>query len=826
MAAMNTLLDLLATFPERGEHTAIVYRTGVRRFTYSYAWLYSQALRCATWFGQQGVGSGDRVVLWAPNSPWWAVAWWGALVRGAQVVPVDFASNRERAERIAELTSAKLMLQSAFKVERAQRPGTVTIETLEYALAAVPLAPKLALAQPTDVAELIYTSGTTGDPKGVALTHGNIMANVVHVNEVISIGEGWAFLSVLPLSHMFEQVGGLLTPFYRGGSIVYLRTVKPLAIRQAFQHEGIATVMLVPRLLQLLKNGIERELAGAHLTTVFRGLLAMCSGWPSGLRQVVWWPVRRGFGSGFKFFVSGGAPLELELMRFWQTLGFTIVEGYGLTECSPILTVNQSERAYPGSVGAAIPGVELQVQAGEIQARGESVFAGYYNNPQATAQAFTPDGWFKTGDLGTIDPSGHVYLKGRSKEVVVTGAGLNVYPDDIEPVLNKLPGVREGCVVGLNRGQGEEVHAVLILDGSGRKPEAIITELNAKLDSVQQVTGFTVWPEVDFPKTTTLKVQKFKVHEWLERGVSAGVGGAQDKLVSLVSRVVGKPPGEVREDSLLVADLGLTSIARLELVNYLEQEWRLDLDDSAITPATTVAELRRLVRDRRHVHVQARLRPWTNSAWVRAVRKSADRLWHYRLLRRYVTLEVRGRAHLEHLSGPVLFVSNHTSYLDGFAIWFALPPRYRYYLATAAGDEFFFQPGGGWQAKLLRRFMYEYLSFFGNAFILPEKFGFRHAVEFMGTLVDKGVSVLYFPEGGLARPGKVLPYQLGIGLIVQELKVPVVPIKLAGLAAIIAPDSAKLNRGTALVTFGQPLLFTTEQPGEIVQRLQQAIEAL
>ena len=574
-----------------------------------------------------------------------------------------------------------------------------------------------------------------------------------------------------------------------------------------------------------MRSGIERELTAKHLKSVFDFLLRAARRWPLWLRKIIFAPVRSAFGHKFNFFVSGGAALPIELGKFWSTLGFSVVEGYGLTECSPILTANQPSATVLGSAGKVIPGVQLRIESGEVQARGANVFSGYYQNPVATAEAFTPDGWFKTGDLGSFDAQGNLFLKGRRKEVVVTGAGVNVYPDDIEPLLNKISGVREGCIVGLDQGQGEEVHAVLLLDGSGRELAAIIRELNSKLDAVQQVTSFTLWPETEFPKTSTLKVQKFKVRDRIKLGSEPAHGATADKLAQLVASVTGRPAAEVTEQAVLAIDLGLTSIARLELVNYLEQEFRLDLDDSAITQNTTVADLRRMVRERKITRSSVRLRPWLNARWVRAIRRLASPLWQV-IFGRLVQLEVRGAEHLAQLSGPVLFVSNHTSYIDGFAIWFTLPPRYRYYYSTAAGDEFFFEPGAGLFKKIIRRVMYEYLSFFGNAFILPEKAGFKQAVQHMGWLIDQGVSVLYFPEGGLQRPGVVLPYQLGIGLIVQELKVPVVPIKLAGLVAIVAPDTAKLKRGSAMVTFGPPLKFTIEQPSEIVGKIQQAIETL
>ena len=823
---MKTLLDLFTIFSSRADRAAIVYRTGIRRYSYSYQWLHDQSLKTAAWLASRGVKAGDRVVIWAPNSPWWVVSFWGAIIKGVVVVPVDFMSGRARAEQIAELVQAKLILQSQYKLDRLANGNTFLIENLEYAIQ--PFIPVAASSniKPIDTAEIIYTSGTTGDPKGVVLSHGNIISNLINVNKHIAIGADFNFLSLLPLSHMFEQLGGFFTPLYRGGSIVYLRTLKPSAMMAALDEERIFTVMLVPRLLQALRSSIERQLDNHQVGGIFRWLLRSAGAWPSFVKNIVFFPIRRKFGRSFKFFVSGGAALDLDLAKFWQNMGFVVVEGYGLTECSPILTANTFEQQVNGSVGTIIPEVKLKLEGGELLAKGPSIFSGYYNNSRATSEAFTPDGWFKTGDLGTIDKQGNVFLKGRRKEIIVTSSGVNVYPDDIEPILNRLAGIREGCIIGLDRGEGEEVHAVLIPDASGRRLEEVIKELNSRLDAVQQVTGFSVWPELEFPKTTTLKVQKFRVKQLLEQQQSSDPAASQDKIVNIIAQVTGRPVAEIKESSCLVTDLGLTSIARLELVNYLEQEYRLDLDDSIITPLTTVSDFRQLVVKREAVKVKVRYKFWVNTTPIRLLRRLADIMIHQRIINYLAKNRVKGAEQITIHLGPVIFASNHVSYFDPAAILYALPPKVRYRITIAAGDEFFFEPGGGKLKKFVRRLMYEYISLCFNAFILPEKVGFREVVGLMGKLIDRGLSILYFPEGGLARPGKKLPYQLGLGLMVRELKVPVVPVKLVGWGDIIAPDTAAMKHGRTSVIFGQPLKFTTEQPSEIVAKIQQAVELL
>lgn len=828
MGDMRTLIDLFETFGERGDKTAFVNRTGVRRFEFSYGEVHDLSLRMARLLANNGVGEGDRVLLWGPNSSWWAVAFWGIMARGAIAVPVDFMSDLGRAETIRAHTDARLVIQSRFKLDRVTEGTSILLEDLEFLLENVVPASEAVRPAPDGIAQLIYTSGTTGSPKGVILTHANLIANLLQVNEHIPIvTPDFTFLSLLPLSHMFEQMGGFFTPLYRGAAVVYLRTLKPSAILEALGEEDIYAVIAVPRLLQLLKTSIERELEEKRLDGMFRFLMKAGANLSRESRRLLFYPVQLKFGRHFALFVSGGAPLDPDVFTFWKSMGFTVLEGYGLTECSPVLTANTLERQVAGSVGMPLPRIGLKIEKNEILARGESIFTGYYLNDQATRDAFTDDGWFRTGDLGEIGADGWLTIKGRGKELIVTGAGVNVYPDELEAVLNRIAGVREACVIGLERGGGEEVHAVLLLDGSGRSPEEILREANERLDSLHQITGYTLWSEAEFPKTTTLKIRKFLVKERVKKGrEGAGEAVSGDRLVNLLARVTGSNAADIRDESLLVADLGLTSIARLELVNYLEQEYRLDLEDSMIGPETRVGELRRIIAKREKVERHERFRFWTNSPLVRGMRTAWDAAFNYPLLRSFVTLEARGIERLEKLDGPVFFVSNHMSYIDQPVVMFALPRQIRYRTATAAWEEFFFKNFRNGLQKLWKRFTYEYGTWLLNLFPLPQSRGFRGSLRFMGKLADHGINILIFPEGERSRDGRLLPFQLGLGIMVKELGIPVVPVKIEGAERVLPRGAHWPKRGKVTVTFGAPVRFRDEEPGEIVEAARRAVEQL
>jgi long-chain acyl-CoA synthetase len=824
---MQTLIDLFETFKALGDKTVFVNRTGVRRIKVSYRQFHDLALKMANLLAQGGVAPGDRVLIWGPNSSWWAVAYWGIIIRGAVAVPVDFMSDLARADSIRILTKTKVVLQSRFKPERITEATSMLLEDLQYLLEDIQPIGELASAAPEDTAQLIYTSGTTGNPKGVILTHNNLVANMTQINRQIPIiTPEFSFLSLLPLSHMFEQMGGFFTPLYRGAAIVYLGTLKPSAIMEALSEEDIYVIMSVPRLMQLLKTTIERELEEKHLSGLFRSLTQLATRLPKGMRRSLFFPVQKKFGRNFTVFVSGGAPLDPEVFTFWSSMGFTVLEGYGLTETSPVLCVNTMERQVAGSVGPPLPEVQLKIAGKEVLARGDNVFPGYYENEQATRDAFTEDGWFRTGDLGEIGPDGWLIIKGREKELIVTGSGVNVYPDELEAVLNKIAGVKESCVIGVDKGGGEEVHAVLLLDGSGIAPEEIIGQANKSLDALHQITGYTIWSEPEFPKTTTLKIKKFAVKEEVKKGPEGGEATVtRDSLLNLLAKVTGTSAAQIREESLLVADLGLTSIDRLELVNFLEQEYRLDIEDSQIGPQTRVSDLRKIIAKREKLTRRDHFRFWTNAPFFRGVRMAWDAVINGPMFRSFATLEMRGIERLENLAGPVFFVANHVSYLDQPAVMFALPPKIRYNCATAAWEEFFFGDYHGVN-RILRRLCYEYGTILLNLFPLPQSQGFSGSLKFMGRLADAGINILIFPEGGHSRDGKMQPFQLGLGIMVRELGIPVVPIKISGTDQVLPHDARFPKRGKVTVTFGEPLRFRYEEPAEIVEKTRQAVEKL
>jgi long-chain acyl-CoA synthetase len=604
---------------------------------------------------------------------------------------------------------------------------------------------------------------------------------------------------------------------------------------QAFKEEEIGAMLVVPRFLSLLKNTIERELSQKHLIGLLRFQIT---------KKIISRTIHKKFGRNFQMFAAGGAALPLDVFAFWKDLGFRVIEGYGLTECSPIVSGNTFKKQIPGSVGRPLKEVKVKVDNNELLVKGDNVFEGYYQNSQETEKAFK-DGWFRTGDFVDVDKSGNIFIKGRKKDVIVNSSGVNIYPTEIESVLNKIDDVKDSAVLGLDTGSGEEVHAVLLLKNKNYDPAKIIKSANENLDPLAQITGFSVWEEFDFPRTTTLKVQKFRVREKILASRSAQFGEAKyqtvpgeagrsglnqnskdkldlnrDTLISLLSNVSKKAAQEIKENSILTSDLGLNSLSRIELVNYLEQEYRVDLEDTMINQNTTVADLRILLEKRGKIKKQRGLWLWLNNSIGRGIREFLDTIFHKPISHLFFDLKTHGLANLKSIKGPVVFIANHVSYLDQPAIMYSLDRNLRYKTASATREEFFFsQSGTSFFGKIL--FPYSMIGF--NTFFLPQKSGFRKSLSFMGKLIDSGVNILIFPEGTRSKNGKLQDFMSGLGLLVKELQVPVVPIRILGMEKIYPRGAIFPKKGKCQVIFGKPLEFTTESPSEIIEISRNAV---
>ncbi|MCY4483419.1 MAG: AMP-binding protein [Spirochaetaceae bacterium] len=824
-----TVNDFLDDIVRRfGDRPALLFKPGFRYRVWSYRGLRDTAAQVAALLRERGVGKGDRVILWGPNAPHWAFAFFGCLRVGAILVPLDLRSTADFVRQVVAKTAPVLAFTSrATGGDAALGLPTILFEDLEGLIYDLPAAEPASLAG-EDLAEIMFTSGTTGDAKGVLLTHGNLMANLHSVQQVIPGDVSFRMLSLLPMSHMFEQMGSLFAGLGCGANITFATSRQPAILLKTMQERRVNMMLLVPQALDLFMKSIEREVANRGKQHAWDLLMKLARRLPVALRRVLFRQVHARFGGHLRIVVSGGAALDPSLGEKWRLLGVSVLQGYGATEASPVISCHSLTEARFDSVGRPVPGVDVRIsEAGEIQVRGANVTQGYWQGPEQTAAAFDGN-WYRTGDIGFIDDGGHLHIRGRVKEMIVLANGQNVFPEDVEAVLHRNPALTDATVVGLQQGQDTQVHAVFLLEEPARAAE-IVARANRDLAEHQQIRGFTVWPEADFPRTHTLKVKKAVLIDALSTGPprpagAAGAAGAhapaaaaadpKERLVRLVSEVSGLAQEQVLPEHTVGGDLNLDSLKRVEMLSIIEQEMGVYIDESLVGSHTTFAELQELLDSQ--VQARAALPPfytWPLSMWFSLLREVLHKIVVFPLF----SVRYRARATgLEHLpanpGGPLLFAANHNAVRGDSMVLAKVTPRaWRRHLSFAAAAEVTFG----------KRLTGIFAALIANAFPLSRENAIRASLEHMGRLMDEGWSVVIFPEGEQRIGGPMLPFQSGTGMLAVESHTPVVPVHL------VCEARRRRFRTRVAVRFGAPLTFP---PGtsylDATRQIEAAVKAL
>ncbi|MGI8671318.1 MAG: AMP-binding protein [Luteitalea sp.] len=696
-----------------------------------------------------------------------------------------------------------------------------------------------------DTAEIIFTSGATADPKGVIITHRNVLANIVPIEREMTKYRRYIgpfspirFLNLLPLSHMFGQAMATFVPPMLGGTVVFMRGLGPDEIVRQIRSRRISVLVSVPKMLDVLREHVSHRFPEVQAPRV-----------PGERWYRRWWRFRRvhrAFGLKFWSAVVGAAPLDPSLEEFWGGLGFLVVQGYGLTETAPIVTLNHPLDARRGSVGKPIHGVEIRIAGdGEILVRGDNVSQAYVGGSADTARTLE-DGWLHTGDIGGLDAQGRLYIQGRKKEMIITPEGLNVFPEDVERALLARPGVRDAAVVGRRWQDEERVHAVLVLDDPAALP-GVVRDANLQLDDHQKIRSASLWTSSDLPRTDgTRKLKRTALRAWVEAGEQPQdpLGASDDGLLAVLRRFA-KGRDQV-DDAVTMDELGLSSLERVELLMALEQQFQTIVDEGAFAAVRTVGDLRVLVAggsvhgavSHEVVDAAADARPepidfpsWNRSAPAWWLRRLSLPTWILPIVRIYITLSVEGMEPLQGLEGPVVFAANHQSHIDTPAIVMALPARWRYATAVAMAKEFFrahfFPEQHSRTARLTNGLNYYLASLFFNAFPLPQReAGTRQTLRYIGQLLGEGQSLLLFPEGKRTTAGEINPFRAGVGMIASRLGVPVVPIRLIGADRVLHQTAGMATRGRVTIRFGAPLRLQGDDYGALAGQVEAAVRAL
>jgi len=850
--ARQSLLEYFQPDSRPNREIAVAWRRGYRMLR----WTYGDLLRTATRFARElearSIVKDDRVLLWGDNSGEWVAAFLGCILRGAIAVPMDAIADKSFAARVARQSGVKLAVVG--RNMPALDPGlpAILLEDLNEIVFEhstqnfVPVA-----AGREDAVEIVFTSGTTAEPRGVVLTHGNLLANLEPLEKEIDhylryerFFHPLRFLDLLPLSHVFGQLLGIFLSQILGATSIFIDSLNPAEVTRTIREQKVSVLITVPRLMESLRDQVERDLASRGESAKFQENFRAAKG-QHFLKR--WWgfrKVRRRFGWKFWAMISGGAALPAAAEEFWRRLGYAVIQGYGLTETTSLISVNHPFKLSHGSIGKSLPGLEVKLSdEGEILVRGENIASGYWRDT-GVAPVLDADGWFHTGDLGERGADGTLYFKGRRKNVIVTPEGMNVYPEDLEAQLRKNPAVRDCVVIGLQRDGNAIPCAVLLLRGrhdqDGSDAASIVQLANEGLAPFQHMRHWYVWPDADFPRTPTQKPVLKQVAQKAERELGAEAvpaGTAQGCATtpvqaSPVQQILRKISGGNLSQARDSGKLQLSSIERVELMGALEDRYQVDLSETDFTKAETLGAIEKLVEQPPEGARTYHYPRWAQTSPVQWIRVAI-----FYLLQRPAMLilgwpKIVGRENLRGLRGPLLVISNHVGYVDPAFILAALPARLRHRLAVAMDGELLEtmrKPPEGTRLfeRLFLQAQYSLVVSLFNVFPLPQRAGFRRSFAFAGDLVDRGWSVLVFPEGARTQNGRMNPFRTGIGLLATRLRVPVVPMRLDGLFERKLQRKHWAPPGWVRVTIGRRLRFEeTAKTEEITRDLERSVAEL
>ncbi|MHB1134141.1 MAG: AMP-binding protein [Chloroflexota bacterium] len=798
-----------------------------------------------------GVREGDRVAIWAPSS-WRAPTYFFAAWRlGAVVVPFDKEVNAESATRILALTEARLLI-TGYGERPAWAPEELAREWWEPGtLDAAPLEP---WQRPREaVAAIYFTSGTTGNPKGCMITHANLCWQAEVLRDNILLDPSCRLGSILPLSHLFELMGGLVYPLFWGAAVHYIPSRRAPDILRVFTEQRITHLNAVPQLLTLMGRGLDEQLR-AKLPGPLYGLMnGLAASLPLRWRRHVFFAVHKKLGGHLRMMSSGGSALPRETQELWERLGVQILEGYGTSECSPIVTLTDLAGGTPkGSVGKPIRGVEIKVSPeGELLVKGPNVMLGYYKDPTRTAEVLN-DGWYATGDLAAIDARGNVTLQGRAKDLIALPSGMKVWPQDIEDVLREEKVVKDVAVIPVATGAGGMLlHAYLLAAPGVYKPTVdllgLVARANERLALHQRLASAAWWSDSDFPRTALQKVRRHLLPP-PDRAAAAGDSPPlpADEPVAAALMAVARVTSVHRHQTL--AELGLDSLAIVELCLAVEEKARKFVAETEVHPEMSVADLQELVarapaataetRKQRQVEKKARFVGAWPYTWGRVFRALA---FPFHLIYFFGVTQtvVLGKERLAQLPGRLIFAGTHHSYADVSLFWHGLsqtPARhYRNRLLVAAMADGF--AGAGLLAK------FGILAF--GLYPLERHGAGEASLRQLGDLAEKGNAVLYYPQGMHARPEQEragdpgVRFRPGVAFLARDLGASVVPFGIAGTEKLMTPYLEEhkgmviagipvgLKRGPLAIAFGSPLTIDEgEDEDDFTKRLQDASFAL
>ena len=848
--AYRDLLELFDTTTKLHKtRVAMVMERGGRVESYSYRDLRELAERAGAFLVGKAIKTGDRVILFAKNSPEWAMCYFGILKAGGTAVPVAHDSTSAELVNIARAAGATgivigedlLDKRPALGRELADAglatalwPFESVFELLDEAEESERKKAFLGRHPADSVASLIFTSGTTGNPKGVMLTHRNFTFMVAELSRIFELGTSDCMLSVLPLHHTFEFTAGMLVPLSHGARITYLPDLTGDTINHALKNGKITAIVGVPALWETLRRRVlqrfsdKSEILESAVKALADANFEIRARTGIDLGMLLFLPVHERLGGRIRYMISGGSALPPDVLKTFYGMGFDFFEGYGLTETSPVLTVSTpKQKPTAGSVGQPLAGVEVKLDhpddtgVGEVIARGKNVMAGYWQDEEATGHAIR-DGWFHTGDLGRFDEEGNLYIVGRSKDVIIDANGKNVYPDEVEELYKDSPYIKELSVVGLPDGVAEHVAAAVVPD-LAHEPTLSLAEVKQKIELHFRTvsTPLPFWKRVrtlefwegELPRTSTRKVRRREVAAELRArhdksqadetidGTARNAEASQSWFLEIVADACGKPYASVHMSSALDA-LGFDSLTFNELAAGLENAGVHVPEGVSFAAARDVATLHDLVTGKRHLASlekregkksdneadDIKLPALVAHLGKRGLAKAQR--WFYT---QALQTKVRGEAYIPQHTNFIV-AANHSSHLDMGALKVSLGDAGHELASLAAADYFF--------KNKWRRAYFKNLT---NLVPMERSGSIRKSLGIAERVLRNGKSLVLFPEGTRSRTGEMADFLPSLGYLALHSDTGILPAYIEGAHAAL-PVGATIPKKRDLGVYFGPFL--------------------
>jgi long-chain acyl-CoA synthetase len=844
---MPTFYDRFVECAERWpQNTAIEIQLPEGIEGHTYAELRGMAESIAAWLIAQGVQPGARVAILANNHPRWVAAYLGIIAAGGAAVPLDTAYHADQVAKLLRDSGASLLFCDLKHLEVAKEsvsglnvqfvltesgPQSGAASDFDNILAQHPGSFSPVPRAPEDLASLLYTSGTTADPKGVMLTHANLLGEAEAVFAWAHIGPNDAVLGVLPLFHVLSQMANLLLPLVAGTRVVYLSTLNTTELLRALRERNITAFAVVPQFFYLIHDRIFKEVQqkGRFVRFAFgwmRRVTMLGRGMGLNPGRVLFGKIHNLFGKNMRLLVTGGSRFDPKIGRDFYSLGIDVLQAYGLTETCGGAFVNPPGENVIGSVGKPLKGVEAKIldpqssddgspASGEIILRGPIVMKGYWNRTDATADVLK-DGWLYTGDLGYLDERSNLFITGRKKEVIILANGKNIYPEEIESHYLQSPFIKEICVMGMEGTAGsEKLYAVIVPNFEVLRQRKVVNAkevirfdvegLSAKLASTKRISGYEIWQD-DLPRTTTRKLKRFEIEKRVRAGkhddAGAEIASAKpltpeetswleqanvQRALKVIREFSPNPPETIRPVDNLELDLGLDSMRRVELLAAVEQELGGDVEESELAGIYTVRELLDAVLESAASGKQASKQQF--AGWSAVLREdptdpaalaiTKPRFFTDRaifLFSRLIRLVWNIRSHiqvegLENIprEGAYLLCSNHQSFLDPAILLAVLPLRSIQHMFAVGTSEIF---GSGIMLRVARIMRTVVVD--PDANLVPAMragaFGLRH-----------GMALVLYPEGERSIDGTPKTFKKGAAILSIHLQVPIVPVAVDGI---------------------------------------------